>query len=139
MQHPVQILLIEDDEDDITFFELALKKQSVPTRLTTLTDGDQVMAYLTTPSATPDLMVLDLNLPRLPGREVLKQVKNSPNTQTLPVVVLSTSTASEDIDFCLANGADRFYTKPTTLAELVVIVTTLLASFGGQPNVPEAF
>ncbi len=128
MQQPIQILLIEDDEDDITFFELALKKQSIPTQLTTLTDGDQVMPYLTRPLKNPDLMVLDLNLPKLPGREVLKQVKNLPDMKNLSIVVLSTSTAREDIDYCLANGADKFFTKPTTLAELTGIVATLLAA-----------
>ncbi|RYF69124.1 MAG: response regulator, partial [Cytophagaceae bacterium] len=96
MPQPVRILLVEDDEDDITFFELALKKQSIATQLTTLTDGDQVMPYLSDTAEHPDLLVLDLNLPKLPGRDVLTQLKQSPIGQDIPVVILSTSSAQED-------------------------------------------
>ncbi|MEZ0541597.1 response regulator [Fibrella arboris] len=126
MPQPVRILLVEDDEDDITFFELALKKQSIATQLITLTDGDQVMPYLTGTSEHPDLMVLDLNLPKLPGRDVLTQVKQSPVGQDIPVVILSTSSAQEDNDFCLAHGADRFLTKPTSLTSLSTMIAEVL-------------
>ncbi|NID08961.1 response regulator [Fibrivirga algicola] len=126
MSQPVRILLVEDDEDDITFFELALKKQSIDTQLTTLTDGDQVMPYLNETDEHPDLLVLDLNLPKLPGRDVLTQVKKSPVSQDIPVVILSTSSAQEDNDFCLANGADRFLTKPTSLTSLSTMLAEVL-------------
>lgn len=126
MTQPVRILLVEDDEDDITFFELALKKQAIPTQLTTLTDGDQVMPYLANSEEHPDLLVLDLNLPRLPGREVLFQVKQSTASQSIPVVILSTSSTREDNEFCLANGADRFLTKPTSLNSLSAMIAEVL-------------
>ncbi len=126
MPQPVRILLVEDDEDDITFFELALKKQSIATKLTTLTDGDQVMPYLADTNEHPDLMVLDLNLPKLPGRDVLTQVKQSPIGQDIPVVILSTSSAQEDSDFCIANGAERFLTKPTSLTSLSNMLAEML-------------
>ncbi|MEZ0487690.1 response regulator [Fibrella aquatica] len=126
MTQPVRILLVEDDEDDITFFELALKKQSITTQLTTLTDGDQVMPYLNEAAEHPDLLVLDLNLPKLPGRDVLTQVKESPVGQDIPVVILSTSSAQEDSDFCIANGAERFLTKPTSLTSLSTMLAEVL-------------
>lgn len=126
MSQPVRILLVEDDEDDITFFELALKKQSIATKLTTLTDGDQVMPYLADTNEHPDLMVLDLNLPKLPGRDVLTQVKRSPIGHDIPVVILSTSSAQEDSDFCIANGAERFLTKPTSLTSLSNMLAEML-------------
>lgn len=126
MPQPVRILLVEDDEDDITFFELALKKQSIATQLTTLTDGDQVMPYLKDTEDHPDLLVLDLNLPKLPGREVLTQIKRSPVSQDIPVVILSTSSAREDSDFCIANGAERFLTKPTSLTSLSTMIAEVL-------------
>jgi CheY-like chemotaxis protein len=126
MPHPVRILLVEDDEDDITFFELALKKQSIATQLTTLTDGDQVMPYLNDAADHPDLLVLDLNLPKLPGREVLTQIKRSPVSQAIPVVILSTSSAQEDSEFCIANGAERFLTKPTSLTSLSSMLAEVL-------------
>lgn len=118
--------MVEDDEDDITFFELALKKQSIATHLTTLTDGDLVMPYLAATDKHPDLLVLDLNLPRLPGRDVLTRVKQSPASQGIPVVILSTSSAQEDNDFCLANGANRFLTKPTSLNSLTKMIAEVL-------------
>ena len=126
MPEPVRILLVEDDEDDITFFELALRKQSIATQLTTLTDGDQVMPYLNHTQVHPDLLVLDLNLPKLPGREVLTQIKQSPVIQHIPVVILSTSSAQEDSDFCITNGADRFLTKPTSLTSLSTMLAEVL-------------
>ena len=126
MSQPVRILLVEDDEDDITFFELALKKQAIATQLTTLTDGDQVMPYLNDALDHPDLLVLDLNLPKLPGRDVLTQIKQSPASQAIPVVILSTSSAQEDSDFCIANGAARFLTKPTSLAILSNMLAEVL-------------
>lgn len=126
MPHPVRILLVEDDEDDITFFELALKKQAIATQLTTLTDGDQVMPYLSDTDEHPDLLVLDLNLPKLPGRDVLTQVKRSPMGRGIPIVILSTSSAQEDSDFCIANGADRFLTKPTSLTSLTDMLAEVL-------------
>jgi CheY-like chemotaxis protein len=126
MPQPVRILLVEDDEDDITFFELALKKQSIVTQLTTLTDGDQVMPYLNDTEDHPDLLVLDLNLPKLPGREVLTQIKRSAVSQDIPVVILSTSSAQEDSDFCIANGAERFLTKPTSLTSLSTMLAEVL-------------
>jgi CheY-like chemotaxis protein len=126
MSQPVRILLVEDDEDDITFFELALKKQAIATQLTTLTDGDQVMPYLNDTLDHPDLLVLDLNLPKLPGRDVLTQIKQSPASQAIPVVILSTSSAQEDSDFCIANGAARFLTKPTSLAILSNMLAEVL-------------
>ncbi len=126
MPQPVRILLVEDDEDDITFFELALKKQSIATQLTTLTDGDQVMPYLNDTEDHPDLLVLDLNLPKLPGREVLTQLKRSSVSQDIPVVILSTSSAQEDSAFCIANGAERFLTKPTSLTSLSTMLAEVL-------------
>ena len=117
---------MEDDEDDITFFELALKKQAIATQLTTLTDGDQVMPYLTDTNEHPDLLVLDLNLPKLAGRDVLTQVKQSAVGQAISVVILSTSSAREDNDFCLANGADRFLTKPASLISLSTMLAEVL-------------
>ena len=126
MYQPVRILLVEDDEDDITFFELALKKQAIATQLTTLTDGDQVIPYLTDTDEYPDLLVLDLNLPKLAGRDVLTQVKQSAVGQAISVVILSTSSAQEDNDFCFANGADRFLTKPTSIISLSAMLSELL-------------
>ncbi len=128
MQQPLHILLVDDDEDDIAFFELALKRQSNPTRLTTLMEGDHVLTHLETTATRPDLLILDLNLPRLHGRDVLLQVRNSPVGQSIPVVMLTTSSAQEDKDFCLAHGAVAFLTKPTSLTTLSTMLADVMAT-----------
>lgn len=132
MHRPVHILLVEDDEDDVTFFKMALDMQSAPARLTTLSDGDDVLPYLETVTEQPDLMILDLNLPRLHGRDVLVQTKASPVGRHLPVFMLTTSSAQEDIDFCLTHGAERFFTKPTSLSELTRMLSNLMVTTARQ-------
>lgn len=128
MQRIIHIVLVDDDEDDIAFFRLALNDQAVATHLTTLTDGDQVMPFLRAMTGRPDLLLLDLNLPKLHGRQVLMQIKNSPVSREMPIFMLTTSSAQEDIDFCLAMGATQFLTKPTSLAALRKMVADLLAA-----------
>ena len=128
MQRAIHIVLVDDDEDDIAFFKLALNDQAIATHLTTLTDGDQVMPYLLDTKQQPDLLLLDLNLPKLHGRQVLMQVKNSPVSREIPIFMLTTSSAQEDIDFCLTVGAKQFLTKPTSLAALRKMVSDLLAA-----------
>lgn len=127
MSSPVHILLVEDDEDDITLFKLALKKLPFPVTLTILTEGDEVLSYLNTATERPDLVFLDLNLPRMHGRDVLRQTKGSVIGRLLPVFILTTSSAQGDIDYCLAYGAEQFLTKPASLAELVAMLTEVLA------------
>ena len=128
MPEPIRILLVEDDEDDIALFKLALKKQPFPAKLAILTEGDEVAGYLNTAAERPDLMFLDLNLPRMHGRDVLVQTKRSDAGHSLPVFILSTSSAQEDMDYCLANGAEQFLTKPTSPTELVTMLTEVLQS-----------
>lgn len=128
MQRAIHIVLVDDDEDDIAFFKLALNDQAIATHLTTLTDGDQVMPYLLATKQRPDLLLLDLNLPKLHGRQVLMQVRNSPISREIPIFMLTTSSAQEDIDFCLTMGAKQFLTKPTSLAALRKMVADLLAT-----------
>ncbi len=126
MQQAIHIVLVEDDEDDIAFFKLALKKQAVSTHLTVLTDGDQVMPYLLATTVRPNLLLLDLNLPKLHGREVLARLKSATFSRDIPVFMLTTSSAKEDIDFCLTMGAEQFLTKPTSLDRLSDMITGLL-------------
>ena len=130
MPQPLHILLVDDDEDDIAFFQLALKRQTNPPQLTTLLDGDHVLSHLETTTERPDLLILDLNLPRMHGRDVLVQLQNSPIGLSIPVVMLTTSSAQEDRDFCLNHGAAAFLTKPTSLATLSINACTDVMSTG---------
>jgi CheY-like chemotaxis protein len=115
MKDELHILLIEDDQDDVDLFRYALSANDVPCQLEIIMEGDLVAPYLRNFNQLPDIIVMDLNLPRVHGREVLQQIKNDTDFRDIPLVVLTTSSAQEDQKYCLSMGADSFITKPTTV------------------------
>ncbi|MEO9139725.1 MAG: response regulator [Jatrophihabitans sp.] len=111
------VLLVEDDPGDVLIAREALKAGAVTSRLTVVSDGVEAMAYLRRENGyadaeRPDLILLDLNLPRKSGHEVLAEVKEDPDLRRIPVVVLTTSGASEDIMRSYDLHANVFVTKP---------------------------
>ncbi|CCH54111.1 Response regulator rcp1 [Fibrisoma limi BUZ 3] len=116
MSDEIQILLIEDDQDDVDLFQYALQTNAVACELNVIMQGDEIAPYLATSPSQPDIIVMDLNLPLVHGRDVLKQIKATDHFRQVPVLVLTTSSANEDRDYCYAMGANEFITKPTTLA-----------------------
>jgi chemotaxis family two-component system response regulator Rcp1 len=115
---PIQILLVEDNPGDARLTVEALKEGRVPTELHVASDGDEAMAFLRkegrfADAPRPDMILLDLNLPRRSGAEVLKDIKADPALRTVPVIVLSTSRASKDIEHSYELQASCFITKPT--------------------------
>ena len=99
---PIEVLLVEDDPGDVLMTQEAFDEHKVGNRLTVVSDGVEALAYLRregkyADAARPDLVLLDLNLPRRDGREVLAEIKNDPDLLDIPVVVLTTSQADEDI------------------------------------------
>jgi DNA-binding response OmpR family regulator len=125
MPEQVHILLIEDDIDDIDFFRNALLENQVDFSLETLTKGDHITVYLKSGKELPDIIIMDLNLPKLHGREVLRRIRHEKKYRKVPLIVLTTSTLEEDRNFCLENGADKFVSKPTSpegFNELIRIV-----------------
>jgi CheY-like chemotaxis protein len=120
----MKILLIEDDLDDIELFEDALRAHGAPFTMDTLNDGKAALDYIGNAAGHPDIIVLDFNLPKVHGREVLTTIKSSPFSD-LPLVVLTTSSAREDMNFAYSRGADKFFTKPTTLADLAKIIEAI--------------
>jgi CheY-like chemotaxis protein len=126
----VSILLVEDDPDDVRLTELALADAPVPTRLSVVEDGSQALQFLRreTPyerAPRPDLILLDLNLPRLDGREVLKIVKEDPELRMIPVVVLTTSSDQADVEASYRHFANSFITKPIDFEEFLRAVRTM--------------
>lgn len=122
----MKILLIEDDLDDIGLLEDALNSHGVPYALETLNDGSSALDYIETATRCPDIIILDFNLPRVHGREVVLRLKSSPSFKTIPLVVLTTSSAREDIEFAYSKGVDKYLTKPNSLAEFARIVETII-------------
>ena len=109
------ILLIEDDHDDIYLLESALADNSVAYRMDTICEGDKVQPYLHDNGDIPDIIVLDFNLPKKHGRDVLKDIKSNDRYKDVPLIVLTTSSAKEDRDYSYKMGAKHFVTKPSNL------------------------
>lgn len=116
-QRPVNILLVEDNPGDARLTFEALKGSTIPSMVHHVTDGEQALSFLRkegpfSDAVTPDIILLDLNLPRKNGREVLEELRNDPHLQQIPVVVLTTSSARDDIRSCYALGANAYIVKP---------------------------
>src|SRR6267143_5395988 len=126
-KRPVDILLVEDNPADARLAAEALRESSFETRLHWASDGVQAMAFLRrqgkdAQAPRPDLILLDLNLPKKDGREVLAEVKSDPSLKRIPVVVLTTSKAEEDILKTYNLHANCYITKPVDLEQFVTVV-----------------
>ena len=127
---PQTVLYVEDNADDFELFNLAGRKCGTPFSLQHATDGEQAIAYLSAEGAYadreehpfPDLVLLDLKMPRLDGFEVLQWIRTNPATKTLPVVVLAGSSFRADIRRALELGANSYAAKPATFEELQVLI-----------------
>lgn len=129
----ITILMAEDDEDDCLLAREALVESRLANDLRFVKDGEELMDYLHrrgkysrhSDAPRPGLILLDLNMPRKDGREALKEIKTDPNLRQIPVVVLTTSKAEEDIYRIYDLGANSFITKPVTFSSLVEVMKTL--------------
>ncbi len=126
----ITILLADDDEDDRLMTRDALRDARLHNDLRFVIDGVDLMDYLhrrgrhSDPSSSPrpGLILLDLNMPRMDGREALKQIKEDPDLRSIPVVILTTSKAEEDIVRTYDLGVNSFITKPVTFLGLVDVM-----------------
>jgi DNA-binding response OmpR family regulator len=110
----LQILLIEDDNDDIELIQDALKDNNVSNKMQVIKDGGSVSGYLEKPGDVPDIIVMDFNLPKVHGRDILKNIKRTDQFKNVPIVILTTSSSQNDIDYSYKEGASRYLIKPTT-------------------------
>ena len=127
---PIQVLLVEDDPGDVRLTEEALKRSKLLVMMTVVGDGEQALQFLRRvgPYAgvvRPDLILLDLNLPKVDGREVLAAVKADPDLRPIPVVVLTTSAADNDILKAYGLGGNCYITKPVGFDEFRRIVRAI--------------
>jgi len=129
----IAILYAEDDPEDRMLVEDALKESRLANELHFVEDGEELMDYLKRRGRyaeldgepLPGIILLDLNMPRKDGREALKEIKADPSLRRIPIVVLTTSKAEEDILRSYDLGVNSFITKPVTFESLVDIVKTL--------------
>jgi len=125
---PIEIMLIEDNAADVRLTVEALKDARVANRLHVARDGVEAIRMLTEPDTAmprPDLILLDLNLPRKDGRDVLKEIKQDEALRHIPVVILSTSQAEQDILHSYRLGANAFITKPVEIDQFFEAMRSL--------------
>ena len=138
---PIEVLLVEDDPGDVLMTREAFAEHSIRNRLTVVSDGDEALAYLRrqgtyTSAIRPDLILLDLNLPRRDGREVLAEIKSDDALRPIPVVVLTTSSAEEDILSSYQLHANAYVTKPGDFAAFAAVVRRIDEFFIGVVELP---
>ena len=127
---PAEILLVEDNPGDVRLTQEALKEAKVRNNIYVAMDGEDAMAFLRqegqyAEAPRPDLILLDLNLPRKNGREVLREIKSDADMRRIPVVVLTTSRAEEDIIKAYDLNANCYVTKPVDLDQFVHVVRSI--------------
>ena len=124
---PIEVLLVEDDEGDVLMTREALAEGRIVNRLSVAGDGVEALEYLLragrhTDAVRPDLILLDLNLPKRDGRQVLEEIKADPELRRIPVVVLTTSEAEEDVLCSYDLHANAYVTKPVDFDRFVDVI-----------------
>jgi CheY-like chemotaxis protein len=126
----IDILLVEDNPGDIRLTQEVLKEGKIKNKLSVVKDGEEAIFFLKKigkykDCSTPDLILLDLNLPKKDGREVLAEIKKDPIFSSIPVVILTTSDAEKDIVSSYASHANAFITKPVDFNQFVTVVRAI--------------
>jgi CheY-like chemotaxis protein len=133
LQKPITVLFADDDPDDRLLLKQAFESAELMNDLRCVKDGEELLDYLYLRSGykegnapRPNLILLDFNMPRKNGREVLKEIKADPDLKQIPLVILSTSKHDEDILYSYRTGANSYLTKPVTFTGLVQMVKRLI-------------
>src|SRR5882757_5604403 len=137
----IEVLLVEDDPGDVLMTQEAFAEHKVKNNLSVVTDGVEALAYLRregkyADAHIPDLILLDLNLPRKDGREVLAEVKGDPELRAIPVVVLTTSQAEEDVLRSYDLHANAYVTKPVDFDRFIEVVRQIDEFFVSVVKLP---
>ncbi len=139
----LEILLVEDCSSDVRLIREALKETSVAVQINVARDGVEALDYLHGAergfNTRPNLILLDLNLPRKNGREVLAEIKSSPKLKQIPVLVMTGSHADEDIAQAYALNANCYITKPCDLSEYLNVVRAIEDFWFFTATLPDAF
>jgi CheY-like chemotaxis protein len=140
-RNPIEVLLVEDDPGDVLMTREAFEEHKLRNRLTVVSDGAEALAYLRreggyADAVAPDLILLDLNLPRRDGREVLAEIKRDDELCRIPVVVLTTSQADEDIVRSYQLHANAYVTKPVDFERFISVVRQIDQFFVSVVKLP---
>lgn len=138
----IDVLLVEDDPGDVLMTREAFEDNKVANRLQVVADGVSALAFLRkegehADAPTPDLVLLDLNLPRMDGREVLEAMKSDEKLRSIPVVVLTTSEAEEDVVRSYSLHANAYVTKPVDFERFIEVVRQIDEFFVEVVRLPQ--
>ena len=131
------ILLVEDNRDDVALTQMALKKCQISNKLVVVSDGAEALDFLFSRgryvdrdhSQEPAFILLDLNLPCISGLEVLQQIRSSKRTNSIPVVILTSSVEESDREESFRLGANSFFVKPVDFDEFIVLVRHIMSDW----------
>lgn len=126
----LEILLVEDNEGDIRLTIEAFKEAKIRNHIRVVRDGEEALAYLKKEASfkdvqTPDIILLDINLPKVDGKEVLYVMKNDPSLKSIPVIMLTTSSADSDVQESYANHANSYVIKPVDLNKFMEVIRSI--------------
>jgi CheY-like chemotaxis protein len=133
-----RILVVEDSSADVRLLREAVREHGISVDLEAVADGERALGRLRDGGDTPDLVLLDLNLPRMDGREVLEAIKRDPVLRAIPVIVLSTSASPRDVADCYARHANAYLVKPLGLDEFGDLMRVLEAFWLRLARLPRA-
>ncbi len=137
---PAQIFIVEDNDPDVFLVEEALRGQSIPAQLQRCHDGEEAIQALSQigERESPQIIIIDLNLPKIPGLEILKHARSLKQFDDVPILILTSSQSKSDRTLCLQLGADAYIAKPPTLPEFLSAVGSgiraLLERSGTKPG-----
>jgi chemotaxis family two-component system response regulator Rcp1 len=137
----IQILLVEDDPDDVLLTSEVLRETRMPSDLHVVMDGEEAMDFLHRKgrfeaAVVPDLVLLDLNLPKKDGRQVLAEIKADPGLRRIPVIVLTTSAADQDVAQAYDRHANAYVRKPVGYTALLDVVRSIEHFWVGAAQLP---
>ena len=125
------ILVVEDNQDDVFLINLAIKKANINSKVFVINNGEEAMNHLTKlineKAKLPDLILLDINLPKITGLEVLKRIKSNKFIKSIFTVVFTSSDSPFDMNYCYQNGADFYIKKPNNISELKNIISLVFS------------
>ena len=129
----MRILLIEDDSDDIELLQEALKNHAIAFEMEVIKDGKTALDHFRSSLFAPEIIILDLNLPKVHGRELIVEIKAVETFKSIPLLILTTSSAKEDMDYAYKHGADKYLIKPSTIEKIRETVRTIVLLSSKNP------
>ena len=125
--------MIEDDADDVELLQEALTENGVDFEMTVIKDGNAALTHFKEEGPLPDIVVMDFNLPKVHGRDVVREIRSNERYKSVPVLILSTSSSSMDINYAYEAGANNYMVKPATLEAINATIAVIVDL--ASPNV----